>query len=569
MRSVSRNRIRVISVAFILFAFLLVFRLYILQIVQHQAFNDKADRQYSNPTGRVFDRGNIFFETRDGTRISAATLKSGYTLAVNPTLITNLEKTYDTLNAILPLEKDQFMDRAGKKSDPYEEIANQLTESQAKQIETAKLPGVRLFKEQWRYYPTGNLASQVIGFLGYNGQNQYGAQYGLEKEYDHVLSRDSENLYSNFFAEIFSHINKAIKYEAEGQGDIVTTIEPNVQMFFEKELAGVNKKYSSKLTGGVIINPKTGAIYAMGLYPSFDPNFFRIEKDGSVFTNQLVQSVYEMGSIIKPLTMAAGLDAGVVTPTTTYFDPGNMTFNNKTIYNYDLRGRGVVSMQEVLNQSLNTGVATVATKLGNARFRTYLYSLGLGEQTGIDLPNEVSGLVDNLKSNRDIEFVTASFGQGIAISPIETVRALATLGNGGYMITPHIVKKIEYSSGLWKDIEPGLGEQVFSKQTSETISKMLTQVVDKALLEGKVRQEHYSIAAKTGTAQIARPGGGYYDDRFLHSFFGYFPANDPEFLVFMYTVEPHGEEYASHTLTLPFQDIIKFLINYYDVPPDR
>jgi cell division protein FtsI/penicillin-binding protein 2 len=288
----------------------------------------------------------------------------------------------------------------------------------------------------------------------------------------------------------------------------------------------------------------------------------------SVFNNQLVEGVYEMGSIVKPLTVAIGLDTGAITPTTTYEDRGQLTADGYTIYNYDKKVRGVVDMQEVLSKSLNTGVSFVVSRVGNEEFSEYLLRL-IGEPTGIDLPKEGSPLVSNLKNNRDIEFMTASYGQGIAMTPIAITRALAALGNGGYLVSPHVVSKIEYEVGVSKVIKPEKGAQVFSQKTSEDISRMLTRVVDEALAGGTVALPRHSVAAKTGTAQIARPGGGYLEDQFLHSFFGYFPAFEPQFIVFLYHVNPKGAEYASQTLTDPFMNITKFLINYYEIPPDR
>ena len=317
------------------------------------------------------------------------------------------------------------------------------------------------------------------------------------------------------------------------------------------------------------MNPQNGEIYAMNAVPTIDLN----NREGASltdFNNPLVEDVFEMGSIIKALTMAAGIDSGVVGPETTYYDSGSITLDGYTIRNYDGRGRGTVSMQEVLNQSLNTGVAFVENKMGKELFRRYFKSLKFGSETGIDLPYETYGLTANLDSPRDVEYATASFGQGIALTPIGTVRALAALGNGGRLVTPHLAKRIEYQDGTIKDIQYPEGDRVFTEQTSEIISRMLTTVADDALKGGKVKMKNYSFAAKTGTAQMADPiHGGYYDDKYLHSFFGYFPSYDPQFLVFLYTVEPNGARYASQTLTEPFMDITKFLINYYNLPPDR
>jgi len=434
------------------------------------------------------------------------------------------------------------------------------------------LTGVQLYRDQWRYYPGNDLAARTIGFVGYTAESGSGltGRYGLERYYEDILARDQSRLSVNFFAEIFSNLGSIIFDTTEARtGDVVTTIEPTVARMLDRELITTQDTWDSTLTGGIIINPKTGAIYAMNVVPTFNLNNRSVDTIAD-FQNPLVEGVYEMGSIIKALTMAAGIDAGAVVPSTTYYDSGSLTMNTFTISNYDGRARGTVDMQAVLNQSLNTGVAFVVDEMGKDTFREYFKALKFGSETGIDLPNETHGLVANLDSPRDIEYATASYGQGIALTPIETVRALSTLGNGGKLITPHLAKQIEYQDGTVKEVQYPEGDQVFSEETSVTISRMLTEVVDVALKGGDVKLERYSVAAKTGTAQIADPiNGGYYDDRFLHSFFGYFPSYDPEFLVFLYTVEPKEVRYASETLTEPFMEITKFLINYYNVPPDR
>jgi cell division protein FtsI (penicillin-binding protein 3)/stage V sporulation protein D (sporulation-specific penicillin-binding protein) len=276
-----------------------------------------------------------------------------------------------------------------------------------------------------------------------------------------------------------------------------------------------------------------------------------------------------MGSIIKPLTVASALDQGIVNENTTYNDTGSITLNGYTIYNFDKKARGPnTPLQQILSQSLNVGIAFLVQKMGNDKLSDYFHKFGIGDYTGIDLPNESSGLVANLDSDVVVDSVTAGFGQGIAITPIQTIRALATLGNGGILVTPHIVKSITYDNGETKVIAQDKGDIIFNNaSTSERISKLLIKVVDEGM---HAKNPKYTIAAKTGTAQMVNSNTGkYYEDRYLHSFFGYFPATSPRYIIFLYHTNPRGAQYASQTLKETFFELVDFLIGYYEIPPDR
>jgi cell division protein FtsI/penicillin-binding protein 2 len=556
------------SFGIIAVALVLIIRLYDIQINKGSYFKDASNRQYGSlRLDKNFDRGLIVFSYRDGKDFFAASNQVGFNLAIDPSILEQPDVVYQKLTAIVSIDHDDFYKKVAKTTDPYEELVKKIPEDIGLKIADLSLKGVILEKARWRFYPGNELASQVIGFIS-EKDNQLRGQYGLEREYDDTLKKDTADLYSNIFVEFYSGIKKTFN-SGTLTGDVVATIEPRVQAYAERVANSVQDQYHSKSTGIIIMDPKNGEIIAMSQYPTFNLNDFGKVDSVSQYNNHGIEDVHEMGSIIKPLSMAIGLETKSVTAQTKYDDKGYITLNGRTIYNYDKKGRGVVDMQAVLNNSLNTGVAFVVSKVGNERFVDYMRKL-FKDETHIDLPAEGAPLISNLDSLRDVEVATASFGQGIAITPIQTIRALATLGNGGLLVNPHVIKEIRYEYGVTKKIEEPAPVQVFSKETSEEISRMLTRVVDEALLGGEVKMQNYSIAAKTGTAQIVdTTTGRYYDDRYLHSFFGYFPAFDPKFIVLLYTVEPQGVAYASHTLTLPFIDIAKYLINYYEIEPDR
>jgi len=283
----------------------------------------------------------------------------------------------------------------------------------------------------------------------------------------------------------------------------------------------------------------------------------------------MISGVYEMGSIIKPLTVAAALDNGSVNINTTYNDTGTVELNGFKISNFDKKARGSnTKLQTILDQSLNVGISYLVQKIGESILSDYFYKYGLGKETGIDLPGEASGLTDNLDSNVMVDSVTAGFGQGIALTPIQTIRALATLGNGGKLVNPHVVDSITNSKGETKKIIPDNPETVFKNaSTSKVISQMLVHVVDTSMKSGDA---NHTIAAKTGTAQMVDDKTHkYFSDRYLHSFFGYFPAQNPRYIIFLYHTYPKGAQYASQTLKESFFNLVQFLISYYEVPPDR
>lgn len=552
----------------IIFSGALLTKLFWVQVVHGNYYSEEADRQYVTPVNDIYQRGTIYFKRKDGELISAATQISGFKLAIHTGKLTDAENVYEKLKEITFISREEFLARAAKKNDPYEEVANRLSKEEADAIAAQKIPGVSVFREKWRFYPGESLAAHSLGFVGYKG-NELGGRYGLERQYNGLLKRSAGEPYVNFFAEVFSNIQKSIFQDEEPEGDVVTTIEPQIQTLLEKKLSEVKERYGVDLIGGIIMNPKDGSIYALSAKPDFNPNTFSEAKNNLIFSNPLVENVLEFGSVVKPLVMAGALHAGAVTAGTTYTDNGSVIVEKKEIFNFDKKGRGAgTTMQEVLNQSLNTGMVFVEQKLGKEKLREYLLAYGIEGKTGIDLPNETGGLVSGIiQSPREIEYANAAFGQGIAFTPIALVRALASLANGGNLVVPHVADEIKYDNGTSKKMAYPLTPTKISQETSEEITRMLVQVMDKGVNK---KLEHFSIAAKTGTAQVANSvSGGYYKDRHTHSFFGYFPAYDPEFIVLLYAVNPKGVSYAATTWADPFLDIAKFLLNYYNIPPDR
>lgn len=570
MRAQFRSRIRLVLVCIACAALIIVIRLYFVQIIYGEEYAQKADRQFASSGSGLFDRGSIYFTRKDGTLISAATLATGFLVAINPQRLGNPEAAYAAISAVASstLTYKAFFAAAAKKTQVYIEVAHRLSDENGKALASRSIPGVQVLRERWRYYPGLSLAAHSIGTVSYGSGDTLIGQTGLEATYDGPLSRSGDALYKNFFAELFSNVgNLLVSAKDAREGEIITTIEPGVQTRLENDIEKVNKRYSSNESGGIIMDPRTGAIIAFAKYPTYDANN-RQNVSSSLLGNPLVEHVHEFGSIMKPITMAAGLDAGVITPKTTYTDTGCITVNTARICNWDMKARGVIPMQQIIVQSLNIGASWVASQLGQEKFRDYFTAL-FGQKTNIDLPNEGRALLGNLSKSQQIGYDTAAFGQGIAVTPIQMIRALGAIANGGVMIQPHLVSAVRLNSGIERKLDWSQTTPVFGATAARETTEMMTAVVDEKLEGGKAKIPTMSVAAKTGTAQLTDGQGGYYSDRFFHSFVGFFPSYNPRFIILLYTNDPRNVTFASDTLGATFLDLVHFLIDYYAVPPDR
>ena len=561
----TKSRIGVPSIILVLISGIAIAKLFYLQVLKTDAYREDANLSYIKDIPTLFDRGDILMIDKDKTEISLATTVTGYTLSINPTFIVDSESLYKSIGKYINMEHDEFVENAENKKDPYIEIERRLSKETRDEIASMKLTGVILSPENWRYYPGKTLASHTVGFTAWKDDSLRG-RYGLERFYDKQLQANDTTSRVNLFAEIFSNLKDD---SDEVNANLETTIDPHIQSYLNETLTSSMEKWDAEAIGGIIINPKNGEILAVDYLPSFDLNDFGSVSSNSVYANPFVENVFEFGSVIKPMIVASALDVGAITADTSYYDSGYVVVEDKTIYNFDKKGRGQVNMQDVLNQSLNTGMVMTYFKMGKENFRNYIYSFGLGEKTGIDLPNETTGLLSNLRSPRDLEYATAAFGQGIAMTPIEAVRGFSVLANGGILVTPHLGRVLVYPEER-EELKFPTGRRVIKESSATEITRMLVEVVDSSLGNGQYKLEHYSIAAKTGTAQIPdRVNGGYYSDRNLHSLFGYFPAYDPQFLMFIFIKYPKGAQYASQSVAPSFMETARFLLSYYDVPPDR
>jgi stage V sporulation protein D (sporulation-specific penicillin-binding protein) len=345
------------------------------------------------------------------------------------------------------------------------------------------------------------------------------------------------------------------------------TVDSTIQFQAQSVLDSAVTKNGADSGSVIVADPKTGKILAIANYPDFDPNHFNQVTDPSVFNSEAVTGNYEPGSTFKAITMAAALDENKVTPTTTYTDTGSVNVDNYTIKNALPGARGVQTMTQVIDFSLNTGAIFAENQLGNPDFLKYVKAFGFGQKTGITLP-ETAGDISGLKGNIQVNYDTASFGQGITATPLQMLEAYTALANGGKMMKPYIVQSEIFPSGKTVNTGPTEVGQIISPNAAAEVSAMLVDDVENG--EGaKAAVPGYYIAGKTGTAQVAGPDGKYIANDNIGSFIGYGPVEDPKFVMLIRIDHPRDVAFAESTAAPAWGQLAQFILNYMQVPPDR
>ena len=533
-------RINLIFFLFLVFGAAIISRLIFLQILKGDFYKALSQGLHSSFQKTQIERGEIF-------------LKGGEPLAINidlpfvfasPRGIEKSEETAEALSQILNLDKNSVLEKL-KKDNFYSLLKRKLTQKEVDDLKKSKFEGVYLEEEKVRYYPQETLASQAIGFLGAEGIGQY----GLEE----------------FFNDILENAKDA---EAKKGQDLILTIDYNIQFKAEKLLQEAKENLEIESGQIIVIEPISGKILTLAHFPNFNPNQYEKyakEENLEIFKNSVTQKLFEPGSVFKPMTMAGALNEGKITPETTYHDPGEIKIGGYKIDNYAKRTYpGELTMTNVLEKSINTGAVFAETQLGEALFLNYIKKFGFFEKTGIDLP-EVYSENEEFKKGYEINFATASFGQGIEMTPMQLVRAYCAIANGGKLIKPYLVEKILENGTQIEEIQPEVSSSIISSKTARQLTAMLVSVVENGFAKG-ARIPGYYIAGKTGTAQVAE-GGVYSPDKSIQTFVGFAPAFDPKFLILIKLDNPKAKT-AEYSAVPIFHDLAEYIIHYWQIPPD-
>jgi len=525
----NNRRIKIIFLSIVLFAAILTGRLVFLQIVRYDFYLAMArGQQQFFPTLQA-ERGEIFFH---GQQLPVATNKVYYYLYLSPVEIALEEKEEVSLalSVITELDKDVLFERI-KRNSLYEPLKYELEEEEIEKIQNLNIKGVYIGRGIRRFYPYENFAAHVLGFVNKDGFGQYGA----EEYWDQVLRSDKN-----------SRINLTIDY--------------NIQYEAEKLLAKASQQL--KIEGGtiIVIEPNSGKILTLAQWPSFNPNQYTKEEI-AIFKLDATQKVFEPGSAFKPITMAAAINQEKITPHTTYNDPGIIYIGGWPIRNYQQRTYpGDITMIEVLEKSINTGAVYALNQLGNKAFAEYIEKFGVFEKTGIDLRGEVVPLNREFKQAREINFATASYGQGIEMTPLQLVRVFTAVANDGKMVKPFLLE----------GTEPEVSLPIISQKSAGQLTVMMVSVVENGWAKA-AKIPGYYIAGKTGTSQIAYAALGVdkkgYSDKTWQSFIGFAPAFDPQFLILVKLDNPQART-AEYSALPVFRELAKYIIDYQQIPPD-
>lgn len=454
-----------------------------------------------------------------------------------------------------------------KKEIVWVSLKQKISTETKKNIEASKIEGIGFEPQEDRMYPEASEAAHLLGFVGKDEEGNDVGYFGLEGYYNLSLSGkpgfESQEKDARGTPIL---LGEGSEVSAIKGVDILTHIDKTVQRTLDKKLLEGIEKYGALGGTAIIMNPETGGIMGMSSYPSYDPKTY-YKFGNEFFKNPAVSDSFEPGSVFKVLVMAAALDAKVVEPDTKCdICSGPLKVDKYTIETWNQKYRPDSSMADVIVNSDNVGMAFVGQKLGADKLYEYLKKFGIGELTGVDLQGESSPALRQKNTWNIVDLATASFGQGVALTPIQLIKAVSAIANGGRVVTPQVVDKL-LGEGWEEDIKPQVGEKVLSKEAVEEIKAMMVE----AARSGESKWTYlrgFKVAGKTGTAQI--PISGHYDaEKTIASFIGFAPADKPKFLMLVTLREPQSSPWASETAAPLWYSIARDLFPYFGIQPEN
>jgi penicillin-binding protein 2B len=529
--------------------------------------------------GKILDRNeNIIAEDTLSYRLVAVISEKATEKDSNPRHVIDTAETARQLAKYIPMDEDKIYERLNPSKALYQVefglAGRGISHDVKKQIEALNLPGIIFFSDKKRYYPNGAFASYLIGFAlretDDDGKSKVVGKMGLESIYNEQLTgidgrltyqRDARNY-------LLPNSNKIVQ-EAQHGNDIYLTLDKTIQNFLEDAMSRVNTKYSPQSMIGVVANPKTGEILAMSQRPTFNPDT-REGLDGN-WLNDVVENTLEPGSTLKMFTVAAAVDSGNWFPNAQY-KSGQYTVYDNIIRDHNTYGWGTISYLEGFQRSSNTAMTNLLDIMGWETLEKYLTNFGFGQKTGIDLPNEASGIIN---SRYPIDKYTTTFGQGTTVTPIQLIQGITAIANDGKMMQPYVIDKIvnPNTGETVLDSKPTEKGQPISVESAKKMRELLASTIyGEAGNAKRFQLDGYEVAGKTGTAQMPKANGRGYDwgkNEFLYSFLGMVPADDPQLVVYIAVAKPKLEatEAGSEPVSQIFNSVAQNSLKYMNINP--
>lgn len=553
MSETSQYRLLALSAILIALVLLLIGQLVRWQILNHISFVQKARSVQSQPREIEPHRGMILDCNGRILAMDAFT----YEVTGTPQWVKDLDKVAAELAPWLLQSQEEIRETLADE-EPHAFLAKGLPPKAAEAVEQLGLDGIQTTPHAYRFYPEGSLAGHLLGFVNVEGQG-----FGLEKYYHEPLKGQPGQRCA-----VWDPLDLLRDVPAKDGADLFLVLDYLLQYQVEQELARGVEEAGAEAGTAIVMDPRTGAILAWASHPGYDPNRFPelASTDHQRFVDPAISKQYEPGSVVKILTMAAALDSGLVTPQGTMEDREAIEAGGHIIRNWDGRGHGLVSMVDVLALSLNVCTAQLSTQMGSRTFYGYLDAFGLGQRTGVDLSWEIAG---RLKHPGDADWSESelgmnSFGQGIAITPLQLIAAVAAVANEGHLMRPYVVEAWVQGGKPKSPTKPVSVRQAISSETARQLTEMLVQVMQReapsALVPG------YQVAGKTGTAQIPIPGG-YHPEDTIASFVGYLPAEAPRIIILVKIDRPKSSRWGGDVAAPVFSRIAQRACYLLDIPP--